>query len=198
MAPEDESRSITEFSFNSDRKRMTIIGHRPEGLVAFVKGAPEVILECSTRILVGSTERDITEADIDSFTKAYVSMAESGLRTLAVARRILPESISFDEDSVEKELTLLGVVGIIDPPRPEVPRAISLALSAGIRPIMITGDAAATAMAIARNVGMNVDRAITGRELDTLDEDELHRALMGHVLFARTTPAHKLRIVTLL
>ncbi|HHO69218.1 MAG TPA: HAD family hydrolase, partial [Gammaproteobacteria bacterium] len=198
LSPDAEAHTVTEFSFNSLRKRMTVIEHRPEGRVAFVKGAPEVILERSTRILADGVERELSDADRAAFTRAYTAMAGSGLRTLALARRTLPADIRLDEEAVENELTLLGVVGIIDPPRPEVPRAVELARSAGIRPLMITGDAAATALAIARRIGLRVDRAITGRELDTLDDDALKQALAGHVLFARTTPANKLRIVTLL
>ncbi len=198
LSPDGEAHSLTEFSFNSTRKRMTVIENRPEGRIAYVKGAPEVILERASRILDGEQERPLSDADRAAFTQAYTRMAESGLRTLALARRSLPEDIVLDEDAVETGLTLLGVVGIIDPPRAEVPEAIGLAHSAGIRVIMITGDAAPTALAIAQRIGMRVKRAITGHELDTLDDAQLLEALKGHVLFARTTPANKLRIVTLL
>ncbi len=198
LSPDHEHVTVTEFSFNSDRKRMTVIEHRPEGMVAFVKGAPEVILARSTHILVGDQVQPLTEADRAKVIATYNAMAESGLRTLALARRQLPEGIALDEDAVENDLTLLGVVGIIDPPRPEVPRAVALARSAGIRPIMITGDAPATAMAIARRIGLQVEQAITGRELHALSDEQLRERLQGHVLFARTTPADKLRIVTLL
>jgi P-type Ca2+ transporter type 2C len=190
-----EEHDVTEFSFNSTRKRMTVVADRPEGLVAFVKGAPEVILDRSTRILDGSQERDLSIEDRTAFQDAYRSLAGQGLRTLALARRRLPEHIELDEDAVETDLTLLGVVGIVDPPRPEVPHAITLARHAGIRPIMITGDAAETAIAIGRQVGMDVERAVTGIELETMDDAGLDELLTHDVLFARTTPEHKLRIV---
>lgn len=190
-----DEHDVTEFSFNSTRKRMTVVADRPEGLVAFVKGAPEVILDRSTRILDGSDERELTPQDQARFKSAYRSLAEEGLRTLALARRHLPEHIELGEDAVERDLTLLGVVGIVDPPRPEVPNAIKLARHAGVRPIMITGDAAETALAIGRQVGMHVERAVTGVELESMDDAALDELLTHDVLFARTTPEHKLRIV---
>ena len=198
LHPEEPSHTVSEFSFNSRRKRMTVIEHRPEGLIAHVKGAPEVILKRCTRIMVGPEVRVLTDEDLEAAAEAYQRLAGEGLRTLAVARRTLPEGITLNEDEVERDLTLLGIVGIIDPPRPEVPRAIRLARSAGIKVIMITGDAAATAEAIARRVGLTVRRAVTGSELNSMDDDELRGLLGQEVLFARTTPEHKLRIVTLL
>jgi Ca2+-transporting ATPase len=99
---------------------------------------------------------------------------------------------------VEQELTLLGIVGIIDPPRPEVADAIRLSASAGIRVIMITGDAPATALAVAHQIGMDIPLAIRGRELTAMDDDELRAIVQKKVLFARTTPEHKLRIVKVL
>ncbi|MDX2447994.1 MAG: HAD-IC family P-type ATPase [Desulfobacterales bacterium] len=198
LHPEEHPYTVSEFSFNSRRKRMTIIEHRPEGLIAYVKGAPEVILERCTRILVGTEKRAITENDRQMASAAYQSLAQQGLRTLALARRILPEGVGLDEKHVERELTLLGIVGIIDPPRPEVADAVRLAGSAGINVIIITGDAPATALAIAHHIGMDIPRAIKGRELTAMDDDELRAAVQEKVLFARTTPEHKLRIVKLL
>ena len=191
-----DTNGITEFSFNSTRKRMTVVVQRPEGPVAFVKGAPEVILARATTILDGNGTRSLTDADRSTFERAYRSLAEQGLRTLALARRSLPSHIELSEDEVETELTLLGCVGIVDPPRPEVPHAITLARHAGVRPIMITGDAAETALAIGRQVGMHVERAVTGVELEALDDEELDELLTHDILFARTTPEHKLRIVS--
>ncbi len=198
MSPDDDADHVSEFSFNSARKRMTVIVKRPEGLTAYVKGAPEVILERCTRILDGDTERELTDADRKAFTEAYTQMAEQGLRTLALARRKLPAHLPLDDEAVERELTLLGVVGIIDPPRPEAPQAVALCRTAGIRVLVITGDAAPTALAVARSIGLSPRRALTGSDLNTLDDDALREALREEVLFARTTPEHKLRIVRLL
>jgi len=196
LHPDHEDVGVTEFSFDSTRKRMTVVERHPGGLVAFAKGAPEVILARSTRILDGDAERPLADTDRATFVAAYKALAGQGLRTLALARRVLPEHVELDEDEVESDLTLLGVVGIIDPPRPEVPVAIALARRAGVRPIMITGDAAETALAIAEKVGMPADRAVSGTEVETISDAELDELLEHDVLFARTTPEHKLRIVT--
>ncbi|MEZ4501101.1 MAG: cation-transporting P-type ATPase [Dehalococcoidia bacterium] len=189
---------VAELSFSSARKRMTVIEEVGDGLVAHVKGAPEVLLERCTRVLDGTRERAIEDADRTAIAEAYRAFADDGLRTLAIARRRLEAGHDLDEDAVERELTLLGVVGILDPPRPEVPAAIETAARAGIRVILVTGDAAHTALAIARRIGLDVERAIEGSELEAMSDDELRSTLEGPVLFARTAPAHKLRIVTLL
>ncbi len=198
LDPAELSHSVTEFSFNSMRKRMTIVEDRPEGMIAQTKGAPEVILERCSHILDGTQERELSEADRVIADTAYQSLAEQGLRTLALARRSLPPGIPLNAEQVERDLTLLGVVGIIDPPRPEVPDAIRLAYTAGIQVIMITGDAPATALSIARRIRMRAQRAISGRELDSMDDAALRAALAEDAVFARTTPEHKLRIVSLL
>ncbi len=196
--PDEFPPEIGEFSFTSRRKRMAVIERGPNGLIAHVKGAPEVILARCTNILDSNQARQITEADQQAAGNAYQTLAEQGLRTLALARRSLPEDIPLDEEQVERDLTLLGLVGIIDPPRPEVPDAIRVAHRAGIRVVMITGDALATALAIAQRVGLTVTRAITGAELSTLDDVTLRAVLKQDVLFARTTPEDKLRLVTAL
>jgi len=198
LHPEEPRHTISEFSFNSGRKRMTVIEHLPTGLLAHVKGAPEVILERCSRIQDNNKDREMTAADHDAATAAYQTLAKQGLRTLALARRLLPENIELNEDAVENQLTLLGIVGIIDPPHPEVTNAIRVAAGAGIRTIMITGDAPATALAIARSIDLPVQKAITGRELKAMDDTILRQALGGKVLFARTTPEDKMRIVNVL
>ncbi|WP_292657967.1 cation-translocating P-type ATPase, partial [Nitratifractor sp.] len=186
---------ISEFSFNSQRKRMTVVVEENGQKVAYVKGAPEVLLERAAWYLEGTEKKPLDDAARKRFEAAYVSLAKSGLRTLALAKRILPEETKLDPDDVEKDLTLLGVVGIIDPPRPEVPEAIATARRAGIRVIMITGDAPLTALAIARQVGLDAPRAVTGNELAGMDDEALRTALKEGVIFARTTPRDKLRIV---
>jgi Ca2+-transporting ATPase len=125
-------------------------------------------------------------------------MAGKGLRTLALARRRLPETTPLEAGAVERELTFLGLAGIIDPPRPEVAAAVATATRAGIRTLMITGDAPATALAIAGQIGLGAERAIMGETLRDAPDETLRRLLRQPVLFARTTPADKLRIVGLL
>jgi len=199
LSPPSDEKTLTEFSFNSTRKRMTVIERQPDDRrVAFVKGAPEVVLERCTHILDGHDERPLLEADSEAFIAAYSQMAGNGLRTLALARRTLPEDVALDEDAVETGLTLLGVVGIIDPPRPEVTQAVQTAREAGIRVVMITGDAPATALAIAQRIGLPAKKAITGQDINNMDDSRLDTLLAGEVVFARTTPEHKLRIVSLL
>jgi len=198
LHPEELPHTVSEFSFNSRRKRMTVIEHLPEAFIAHVKGAPEVILERCTRISDQAGEREMTETDRQAAGAVYQALAEQGLRTLALARRSLPQSIALDEEHIEQELTLLGIVGIIDPPHVEVPEAIRLARSAGIRVVMITGDAPATALSIARSIGLRAKRAISGPDLEGMTDDRLSNILQQDVLFARTTPEHKLRIVSVL
>ncbi len=199
LSPSTNDKTLTEFSFNSSRKRMTVIEKQPDNSrIAYVKGAPEVIIERCSHIQDGNKIRPLTESDHLSFSHAYMQMAKEGLRTLALAKRTLPDTIALDEDQVETDLTLLGVVGIIDPPRKEVPQAIKTARHAGIRVVMITGDAAATALAIAKRIGLPATQAISGSDLNTLDDTHLKTLLASDVVFARTTPEHKLRIVSLL
>jgi Ca2+-transporting ATPase len=195
---EKERRFISEFSFNSTRKRMTVVERLPKSLVAHIKGAPEVIIKRSSKILDKDNERPLSSSDLTNIDKAYKRFAEMGLRTLALARRQLPQEFELEEENVERGLTLIGIVGIIDPPRKEVPNAIKLAHSAGIKEIMITGDAQATALAISKMIGMKADRAISGEQLASMDDEGLKNILSQEVLFARTTPEDKLRIVNML
>jgi len=188
----------SEFPFDSGRKRMTVIERDRGTCTAHVKGAPEVLLERCTRILDGDAERALTDADRRDVEAAYAALARLGLRTLALARRAFGDTCPTDPEHAERDLTLLGIVGMMDPPRAEVPPAIAAARRAGIRVIMITGDAAITAQAVAAQVGLPVDTVMTGRDLEALDDTALSDVLAGDVLFARTTPEHKLRIVHLL
>jgi Ca2+-transporting ATPase len=191
-------RRVSEFSFSSARKRMTVLVRDGDALIAHVKGAPEVILQRCGHLRQGNEDRPMTEADRQGVEAAYTAMAESGLRTLALAHRDVPRSVTLDEDGIEKDLTLLGIVGIIDPPRPEVPGAMRIAHQAGIRVVMITGDAAPTALAIAARVGLHAARTVTGADLTGASDADLRAMIEGDVVFARTTPEDKLRIVGML
>jgi P-type Ca2+ transporter type 2C len=198
LRSDPQAQTVAEFSFNSNRKRMTVISRGPRGLTAHVKGAPEAILDRSSRMRCGKGEKNLNAADRKRVTQAYQTLAEQGLRTLGLAQRDLPEGLTLDEEHVECDLTLLGMVGIIDPPHVEVPEAVRVARAAGIRIMMITGDAAPTAVATGRAVGLFPQRVISGGELDAMDEAELRKAFHEDVIFARTTPEHKLRIVQVL
>jgi len=194
----ENNKTTTEFSFNSTRKRMSVILHEKEGLTVYVKGAPEVILERSTQWFKDGTAVTLDEAHKKEVETAYKMMAKSGLRTLAIAFRKLPENAKLSEESIENELILLGIVGIIDPPHEEVPEAIKMANDAGINVIMITGDSPDTAISIAGSIGLEADRAITSSGLSKMDNDTLDSILNKRVLFARARPEDKLRIVKIL
>jgi Ca2+-transporting ATPase len=187
-----------EISFNSGRKRMTIIERRSGSLTAHVKGAPEVVLARSTMILDGSQERGMTDADRRRVEEAFRGMAGGGLRVLGLARRSLTDGLVPSDEEAESHLTFLGLVGLIDPPRPEVPGAVRLAYAAGIKIVMITGDSPETAGAVGRAIGLRLGRAVHGNELAAMSDDELRLALQQDALFARTTPEQKMRIVSLL
>ncbi len=198
LAPDDVP-DMAEFSFDSKRKRMTVIEKTSkDGLVAHVKGAPEVVLELCDSILDGDVVRPLNEQDLSRAKAAYRQMAASGQRTLALARRQLRADQALQIEEVEQQLTLLGIVGIIDPPRPEVPAALKMARAAGIRVLMITGDAPETALAIARMIGLPAELVLSGNDLSNMTDAELEKALGKAAVFARTTPEHKMRIVSLL
>lgn len=182
-----------EIPFSSTRKRMSVLYQSGNDATVLTKGAPEQILEISTHVLTAQGARKMTSADRDAITTAYTEMAARGLRIIALAQRDAP-----DQRIIEDDMTFIGLVGIIDPPRPEVRDAIILAQSAGIRVLMITGDGPITATAIAEQLSLNVSCQLTGAELDALDDEALMQVLSEDVLFARTRPAQKMRVVSAL
>ncbi|MGG7645068.1 cation-translocating P-type ATPase [Rhodovulum sp. YNF3179] len=186
---------VAEIPFSSDRKRMSVVMRDGEGGHALlVKGAPEQVLAVSRRYRgAGGTAPLDPEARV-RIEHAYAEMAEQGLRVIAFARR----GAAGPDDTAEENLEFLGLAGLIDPPRPEVAEAVRLCRSAGIRTVMITGDSPVTAAAIARRLGMPVDRVLTGAELEEIGDAELGEILAGAPLFARSAPAHKMRIVEIL
>jgi Ca2+-transporting ATPase len=187
----DEGRRVAELPFSSERKRMSVLARDGAGYRLYTKGAPEVLLDLCSHVQDGAGIRPMTEADRKAADAALHDMGERGQRVIALASREAAGNVDLDETG----LTLLGLVGLIDPPRSEVSRAIALARSAGIRVIMITGDSPVTASAIARDIGLGEARPIIGHELDAMDQDALVDLLEGDVLFARTKPEHKMRIV---
>lgn len=163
---------------------------RPE---IFTKGAPEQVLEVCTDIMSHVGPRPMVQADRDAVMQAYCGLAEQGLRVIGAARRPA-ENGHLSED----HLTFVGLIGLIDPPRGEVRAAIALARAAGIRVVMITGDSPITAGAIADQLALDVTQRLTGAQLDRLDDDALGKILQDDVLFARTKPEQKMRIVSAL
>ncbi|MDE2854262.1 MAG: cation-translocating P-type ATPase [Chloroflexota bacterium] len=201
---------VAELPFSSERKAMTTVHHVlgdaakqlfPDAeYVAITKGAPDRLIEWSASEQTPDDVVDLSESRRMAWQERVDSMANDGLRVLGIAWRplgSLPEQIT---DEIERGLELIGLIGILDPARPEAKVAVQRAREAGIRTIMITGDHVLTAEAIARDLGIIAegDRAITGSELDKLKDDELEAAARGTSCFARVSPAHKLRLVQVL
>jgi Ca2+-transporting ATPase len=185
---------VDEIPFTSEAKRMTTVHETPNGSVAYAKGAPEVVVEACTRQLTASGETALDEAGREALLEKARQLASEALRVLAVAGR---RGATIDDAG--RELTFLGLVGMIDPPRPEAKAAVRTCEEAGIRPVMITGDHPLTAEAVAREIGLLADgRALTGSELESMDGDELAREAETIQVYSRVSPEHKLRIVTAL
>jgi calcium-translocating P-type ATPase len=186
--------------FDSFRKRMTLVRATGSGAVAYVKGAPrETLALCEAIRWRGGTVA-LTDALRHSAMSEHDRLAAEGLRMLAVAVRPLPpDLVGAPTTKVERGLTLLGLVALWDPPRPEVADAVALCRRAGIRVVIVTGDYGLTARAIAHQIGLPVDKVVTGEEVERLRPEALRRLLTEpKVLFARTSPAHKLAIVVAL
>jgi Ca2+-transporting ATPase len=182
---------VAEIAFTSERKQMTTLHKTPHGCVAYSKGAPEVLLRSCSSWLSPTGEALLGEADRDAVLEAAHHFAREALRVLAVARRAEARP-----ESAEREMTLLGLVGMIDPPRPEAKYAIGTSIRAGIKPVMITGDHPLTARAIASELGLlKSGRVVTGADLDTMSDAELEREVESIEVYARVSPAHKLRVV---
>ena len=183
-----------EIPFTSEAKRMTTLHRAPDGTVAYEKGAPEVVLAACTRQRGPSGVTALDASGRESLLGVARELAGEAMRVLAVARR--PDATL---ENAERDLTFLGLVAMIDPPRPEAKAAVRTCLHAGIRPLMITGDHPLTAQAIARELGILTDGGtLTGPELESMDDDELERRTATTQVYARVSPEHKLRVVTAL
>ena len=188
---------VLEQPFDSDRKRMTTVHQTEAGWVAYTKGAVEELLPLCSHILTDDGVRPITTADKADIAGLCLSMSEDALRVLGFSMRRLPALPADGRTDVERELTFLGVVGMIDPPRIEVAAAVQSCRQAGIRTIMITGDHQITARAIARELDIYRDgnTVISGEELARMSDGELDRAVKHAAVYARVSPADKLRII---
>jgi len=207
---EDELRRtprLREIPFDSQRKRMSVIVAAGDGTRVWAKGASTEILARSTRLAGADGARELTDADRDRIEAKVDSLAGQGLRVLAFGTRELAQGAPTGAEEVERDLIFLGLVGLQDPPRPEVTKAVAHARLAGIAIVMITGDYGLTAETIARKIGIVSERhpqTLTGADLEGMDDttlkDRLARALVRdhELLFARVAPADKLRVVTAL
>jgi Ca2+-transporting ATPase len=191
---------VHEIPFDARRKRMTTIHREVNREIAFVKGAPREVLQLCTKILVNEESVPLTNqlrAEIMGVNDDY---ARGALRVLALARRDLPvRTGAYTSESIEQELTFIGLIAMMDPPRPQVEKAIQTCREANIRIVMITGDYGLTAESLARRVGMLTtpnSLILTGAELDELSDVALQKLLDKEVLFARMAPEHKMRLVS--
>ncbi|MGV8073777.1 MAG: cation-translocating P-type ATPase [Syntrophobacteraceae bacterium] len=182
---------VSEIPFTSETKRMTTLHAGPEATVAYAKGAPEIILEACERHLTNDGEAELDAADREAIRKAARLMAGEALRVLAVASK---QGVALE--NAEQGMTFLGLVGMIDPPRPEVKDAIQTCKEAGIKPVMITGDHPLTARAVADELGLiETGRVMTGADLEAMSAADLEREVDAIEIYARVSPVHKLRVV---
>jgi len=212
----DRYRKIHEIAFDSSRKRMSVIVEDKENgkYFVFTKGAPGSIIDICDRVIINNREIKFDKEFKQKFYQKNEAMASSALRGLAFAMRELSPAetktlkrglnLNLNKNNLEQNLIFIGLMGMIDPPRPEVKAAVKLAHSAGIRTFIITGDHGLTAEAIARQlnlIGQKKHIILTGEKLNSLSDESLGKQLRNHdldIIFARVSPQHKLRIVKLL
>jgi len=189
---------VGEVPFDSERKLMSTVHKADSGFIQHTKGAPDVVISRCTHYMQNGTVLPMTDEIRSFYLSENKRMADKALRVLAAAcREYDTEPASYSPDALEKDLIFLGLVGMIDPVRPEVPAAIQQCKDAGIRPVMITGDHRDTAAAIALQLGIISDQsqAITGAELDEMSEEYLNENIDKFYVYARVRPEHKVRIV---
>lgn len=191
---------VAELPFDSDRKLMSTIHKQADGrYFVAVKGAPDQLLKRVTKIEENGNVRSITEADKQTILAINKDLAKQALRVLMMAYKYVSEVPTLDTEIVEADLIFSGLVGMIDPERPEAADAVKVAKEAGIRPIMITGDHQDTAEAIAKRLGIieddGEDHVFTGAELNELSDEEFQKVFKQYSVYARVSPEHKVRIV---
>ena len=198
----DETRQnaprVEEFPFSSERKRMTTVHAMPDGrIVAFMKGAPEVVLERCASSQSGGGTVPLDAGERAKLLATNESMAKDALRVLGVAYKELPRQDQYIDEQVEKDLVFLGYTGMMDPPREEAVEAVKVCRQVSIRPVMITGDHNLTAVAVAREIGIfrEGDQVLTGEELARMDEAALAAVVEKVTVYARVSPMDKLKIV---
>ncbi|WP_461209572.1 cation-translocating P-type ATPase [Desulfocurvus sp. DL9XJH121] len=189
---------VMEIPFSSERKRMSVVCQGPAGaLDAYMKGAPERVLERCDRVAEGQGERPMTEADREAVREAWRTMAANARRVLGLAWKPCGAGGVPERETVEQGMVFLGLAGMMDPPREEAVRAVAVCREVGIRPVMITGDHRLTAQAVAREIGIyrEGDLLVTGEELATMSDEELQAQVERISVYARVSPMDKLKIV---
>jgi len=193
-----ENPRVEEIPFSSERKRMTTIHQMKDGKkMAFMKGAPEVVLESCSHIFQDGEIRELKDSDKTGILNANEEMAQGALRVLGFAYRDCPEAIEFTEEHLERDMVFLGLAGMMDPPREEAIEATKVCKQVGIKPIMITGDHRLTALAIAKEIGIykEGDIVLTGEELEKMSDEEFEKIVDQVTVYARVSPMDKLKIV---
>ncbi|MFC2154249.1 cation-translocating P-type ATPase [Candidatus Altiarchaeota archaeon] len=189
---EKETPEVDEIPFEAERKRMTTINETPGGRMAYMKGAPDIVLELCDRIFEDGKERKLTPEDKKKILAKTDDMASNAMRVLATAYR----KLEGNEKEIENDLVFVGLTGLIDPPREDAKEAVQVCKQAGIRLVMITGDHLLTAKAIGKEVHFaETDEALTGRDLDKISDEELRETVKTVSIYARVSPDHKFRIV---
>ena len=190
---------VAEIPFDSDRKMMSSVWWYGKGRMAFVKGAPEQVLRHCKKIMLQDGTAQLSVKWRRKMADGAKALGNKGMRVLALAYCPIGKQAKYTPGNTERGLVLVGLVAMQDPPRPEVPRAIELCKSAGIRVVMLTGDSLPTARAIASEIGLLPpgQRAYDGSELEGMSEEELRAAIYSSAVFARVTPEQKYRIVSL-
>ncbi|MCX9084543.1 MAG: calcium-transporting P-type ATPase, PMR1-type [Candidatus Methanoperedens sp.] len=188
-------RRIDEIPFSSERKMMTTIYSMPGGVFAYSKGAPEVILDSCSSIYQNGSVVELKVDEKVQIIEVVKTMASRAQRVLAFSQKPLKDS--YPVNDVEKEMVFIGLAGMIDPPREEVKTAIATCKRAGIKTVMITGDHQLTGCTVAKELGLfgKGEMTLTGAKLDTMDDNDLERIVENVSVYARVTPAHKMRII---
>jgi Ca2+-transporting ATPase len=193
----EKFKRVDEVPFSSERKLMTTVHSKEGGRVAYCKGAPEVVLGISTRIVdENGSVRQLAHEDREDILRVNEEMALGALRVLALGYRELAEGEGTEH--AEKDIVFLGLMGMMDPPRPEALEAVNVCKAVQMRPVMITGDHRLTALAVAREMGIfrEGDMVLTGAELEAMGEEELEAVVEKVSVYARVSPTDKLKIVT--
>ena len=182
-----------EIPFSSERKRMTVVVEE-EPTTAYMKGAPEVVLDHCDRVLEDGGVAELTDEKREAILEKNETFAGDALRVLGFASKAVDDPDASEEE-IERGMVFLGLQGMLDPPREEVPDAVADCRNAGIRVVMVTGDNAETAKAIGKEVGFDPEGAMTGQEVEPLSEEELRETVEDVEVFARVNPGHKVRIL---
>lgn len=192
---EKKYKRVSEIPFDSERKLMTTVNQLSDNVLRVnTKGGLDELLKCCTKIRIGDQTMPLTEKYVSQILNENLKLAQQALRVLAIAYKDID---NLEDTNYESDLIFVGILGMIDPARPEAQEAVSKCLTAGIKPVMITGDHKITAAAIANKIGIlkSEDEVITGADLEKMSDDDLYNNIYKYAVYARVAPEHKVRIV---